>query len=97
MLHAASLSDFAVILAIAIGIGALIGHLRARRHHHLRYKRLACPRSGAPVDCVLHWDPRSREFRGVAHCSGRTGGCPETCSDLLNLGVPLRARKHRSL
>jgi hypothetical protein len=73
-----------------------VAALPARRHLRCIDARLACPRSGADVDCTLVCDGRSGVYTKVESCSARGEGakpaCDQDCVRILNLGIPLKPK-----
>lgn len=60
--------------------------------------RLACPKTGADVDCVLVHDDARERVACVRACSAFPDGvprCDQDCAKLLNLGIPLRPARPR--
>ncbi len=90
------------IIALVLLIGMPAGFFLAAliRHFVIRYRRhyevekdctIACPRSGADVECVLAHDMRTGKWADVHACSaqGPVVRCEKRCIHLLNQGIPL--------
>lgn len=95
------------IVALSLLIGMPMGFFSAAilRYFVLQYRRrheveknctLACPRSGADVECVLSHDMRTGKWADVVVCSaqGPTVKCEKRCIHLLNQGIPLVPSPH---
>jgi hypothetical protein len=83
------------VLTVFGSTGALVGLgllgrslLFADRHDREQQRRLACPRSGARVDCVLLRDVDTGRWTGVHACSAFSDpekiACTGDCVDRLN-------------
>jgi hypothetical protein len=73
-------------------VGAWIRVLLRRRLRSVDVP-LACPRSGARVECALLYDDQTETYVEVLTCSAYPRGappCDQMCRRLLNVGVPLR-------
>lgn len=70
-----------------------IAALRPRRHLRCIDARIACPRTGADVDCSLLRDDCTGAYTRVEACSASGAGhrpdCDQDCVWILNLGIPL--------
>jgi hypothetical protein len=76
-------------IAAGVTLGARLSRLRGRRVS----LPLACPRTGADVECTLLYDERAGAYVDVRACSALRPGVPEcdqACRHLLNLDIPLR-------
>jgi hypothetical protein len=85
-----------VVLVVVTGTGvAMVGAwIRALVRRRLRSVQLplACPRTGARVDCAILYDDESEKYVDVLACSAHPRGappCDQACRRLLNTGWPL--------
>ena len=85
----------ALVLALVLG-AALVAWLsfngRIGGLRRPQKRRIECPRSHEPADCVLVQDIRTGQWKELRSCSALAPGatCEVDCAKLLNLGYRLR-------
>jgi hypothetical protein len=94
------LFEWVVLVGATIAAGVMLSVRSIALVSRLRGRRvtlpLACPRTGADVECTLVYDERAGAYVDVRSCSALGPGVPEcgqACRHLLNLDIPLRRRR----
>jgi hypothetical protein len=84
-----------LVVLTVVGVAMVGAWIRVALRRRLRSVDvpLACPRTGARVECAILYDDQTETYVEVLTCSAHPRGappCDQMCRRLLNVGVPLR-------